>query len=59
MYAQKNQMGVNLKISLANQYCRNQQKKTSFFPRTIVEWNHLPHTTVLSDSVKSFRAAIS
>jgi hypothetical protein len=27
--------------------CRTQQRKASFFPRTIVDWNRLPHTAVL------------
>ena len=39
--------------------CRTQQKKASFFASTIVNWNRLPRTAVLSDSVKSFRVAIA
>jgi hypothetical protein len=39
--------------------CRTQQRKASFPPRTIVEWNHLPHIAVLSESVESFRGAIT
>jgi hypothetical protein len=30
---------------------RTQQRKASFFPCTIVDWNHLPQTAVLSDSL--------
>ena len=37
--------------------CRTQQRKASFFPRTTVDWNCLPQTAVLSDSVESFRTA--
>ena len=29
------------------------------FPRTIKDWNHLPLSTVISGSVKSFIAAVS
>jgi len=39
--------------------CRTQQRKASFFPRTIVDWNRIPQTAVLSDSVESFRTAIT
>ena len=39
--------------------CRTQQRKASFFPRTTVDWNRLPQTAVLSDSVESFRTAIT
>ena len=39
--------------------CRTQQRKASFFTRTIVDWNRLPQTAVLSDSVESFRTAIT
>ena len=39
--------------------CRRQQRKASFSPRTIVDWNHLPHIAVLSESVESFRGAIT
>jgi hypothetical protein len=35
--------------------CRAQQRKTSFSPRTIVDWNRLPQTAVLSDSVESLK----
>jgi len=35
--------------------CRTQQRKASFFPRAIsnyiVDWNRVPHTAVLSDSL--------
>ena len=34
--------------------CRIQQRKASFPSRTIVDWNRLLQTTVLSDSVDSF-----
>ena len=39
--------------------CRTQQKKASGSSRTIVEWNHLPHIAVLSESVEFFRGAIT
>ena len=39
--------------------CRTQQRKASFFFRTIVDLNRLPQTAVLSDSVESFRTAMS
>jgi hypothetical protein len=39
--------------------CRTQQRKASFSPRTIVDWNHLPHIAVFSVSVESFRGAIT
>ena len=39
--------------------CRPQQRKASFSPRTIVDWNHLPHIAVFSVSVESFRGAIT
>ena len=39
--------------------CRTQQRKASVFPHTIVDWNRLPQTAVLSDLVKTFRAAIT
>ena len=32
--------------------CRTQQRKASFFHRTTVDWNRLPQTAVLSDSVE-------
>ena len=35
--------------------CKTQQRKTSFFPHSIVDWNRIPQTAVLSDSVESFR----
>ena len=39
--------------------CRTQIRQNSFFPRTIKDWNHLPLNTVMSDSVESFKAAVS
>ena len=39
--------------------CRRQQRKASFSPRTIVDWNHLPHIAVFSESVESFRGVIT
>ena len=39
--------------------CRTQQRKASFSPQTIVDWNRLPQTAVLSDSVESFKTAIT
>ena len=35
--------------------CKTQQRKASFFPHSIVDWNRIPQTAVLSDSVESFR----
>ena len=39
--------------------CRTQIRQNSFFPRTIKDWNHLPLSTVMSDSIESFKAAVS
>ncbi|KAK3085883.1 hypothetical protein FSP39_009995 [Pinctada imbricata] len=39
--------------------CRTQIRQNSFFPRTIKNWNHLPLDTVMSESVNSFKAAVS
>ncbi|KAK3085893.1 hypothetical protein FSP39_010100 [Pinctada imbricata] len=39
--------------------CRTQIRQNSFFPRTIKDWNQLPLDTVMSDSVESFKAAVS
>ena len=39
--------------------CRTQIRQNSFFPRTIKDWNHLSLSTVMSDSVESFKAAVS
>jgi hypothetical protein len=41
------------------QLYRTQQRKASFPPRTIVDWNHLPHIAVFRESVESFRGAIT
>jgi hypothetical protein len=38
---------------------RTDQYKNSFFPRTIVEWNELEDTLVCSDSVESFKGALT
>jgi len=38
---------------------RTQQRKASFSRRTIVDWNCLPQTAVVSDSLESCRAAIT
>ena len=38
--------------------CKTQIRQLSFFPRTIRDWNSLPLTVVLSDSVESFRTAV-
>jgi len=37
----------------------NRELKASFSPRTTVDWNRLPQTAVLGDSVESFRTAIT
>ena len=39
--------------------CRTQRRTASFSPRTTVDWNCLPQTAVLSDSVELFRTAIT
>jgi hypothetical protein len=38
---------------------RTDQYNNSFFPRTIVEWNELEDTLVCSDSVESFKGALT
>jgi hypothetical protein len=38
---------------------RIQLRQQSFFPRTIPNWNSLPLNTVKSDSVESFKSAVS
>ena len=38
---------------------RLQLRQQSFFPRTIRNWNSLPLNTVKSDSVESFKSAVS
>lgn len=40
-------------------FCRTQIWQQSFFPRTIKNWNSLPLSIVASDSVESFKAAVS
>jgi hypothetical protein len=37
---------------------RTQTRKFSFFPRTIRDWNSLPLTVVLKDSVETFKTAV-
>ena len=39
--------------------CRLQVRQQSFFPRTIKLWNSIPMNIVMSDSVESFKTAIS
>jgi hypothetical protein len=38
---------------------RLQLRQQSFFPQTIRNWNSLPLNTVNSDSVESFKSAVS
>ena len=35
--------------------CRTEVRKESFYPRTIKEWNSLPHTTTSAGSLDSFK----
>ena len=39
--------------------CRSEYRKQSFFPRTIKEWNTLPESVIKSDTVDSFKRALS
>ena len=39
--------------------CRTQIRQQSFFPRTIKIWNSLPPSIVMSDSIESFKVAVS
>ena len=39
--------------------CRTQIRQKSIFPCTIKDWNHLPLSTKMSDSIESFIAAVS
>ena len=41
------------------EHCKSEQLKQSFFVRTIVEWNHLDTATVRSETVESFKQALS
>jgi hypothetical protein len=38
--------------------CRTQMKQMSFFPRTIREWNNLPQSAVMKESIDSFKSAL-
>ena len=38
--------------------CNSETYKNSFFPRTIVDWNHLANNFVRTDTVDSFRKAV-
>ena len=39
--------------------CRTQIRQSSFFPKTIKNWNNLPESAVESKSIDEFKAAIS
>ena len=38
--------------------CTSDIYKYSFFPRTIIDWNHLDHNIVRPDRVDGFRRAV-
>jgi hypothetical protein len=38
--------------------CNSEQFKNSFFPKTVIEWNHLDEETVRSTSLESFKTAL-
>ena len=42
-------------LTFENKGCRTLYRQSSFFPRTIREWNALPATAVLSKSLEEFR----
>ena len=39
--------------------CNTELFKNSFFPRTIIDWNHLEESVVCAETVNSFRKAVS
>ena len=38
--------------------CNSETYKNSFFPRTIIDWNHLDDNFVHADTVEGFRKAV-
>ena len=38
--------------------CNSETYKNSFFPRTIIDWNHLDDNFVRADTVDGFRKAV-
>ena len=38
--------------------CKTEIHKNSFFPRTIIDWNHLDDNIVRAETVDSFRKAV-
>ena len=45
-------------LTFENKGCRTLYRQSSFFPRTIREWNALPATAVLSKSLEAFRGRL-
>ena len=39
--------------------CNTEQAKHSFFPRTIIAWNHLDNNTVHSETTEAFKTALA
>ena len=52
-YIRNNDRCYNIPNSKTEQY------KHSFFPKTIIEWNHLDGTIVKETSLNSFKAALA
>ena len=39
--------------------CRSELYRNSFFPKTVIDWNHLEDSVVCAETVNSFRKAVS